>query len=74
MAMRLIAIEAPHRENTSLADISWRIESLGSDCLIGLVQRKFGAEPLGLLRFSTARMSALLPALETRFAGLGAPG
>ena len=38
--------EAPYRELFML------FESLGDNCEFGLVQRHFGAEPLGMLRFS----------------------
>jgi hypothetical protein len=48
-------------------------ESLGRNCEFGLLQRKFGAEPLGLLRFSTTRPRTLLHLLRTRFAGIGEP-
>ncbi len=48
-------------------------ESLGRNCEFGLLQRKFGAEPLGLLRFSTTRPRTLLQLLRTRFAGIGDP-
>jgi hypothetical protein len=53
--------------------IAWSLESLGFNCEFGLVQRQFGAEPLGLLRFATARLNALVPALDAGFANLGDP-
>lgn len=51
-----------------------RIESLGGDypgCEIGLVQRRFGAETLGLLRWTTISPEDLTSALISRFAGVG---
>lgn len=48
-------------------------ESLGSDCEFGLVQRRFGAEPLGLLRFNSVQLGGLLQALAHRFEDMGAP-
>ena len=48
-----------------------RFESLGDNCEFGLVQRKAGAEPLGLLRFSSAPPDILLAALRSRFDGMG---
>jgi hypothetical protein len=51
-----------------------RFESLGQNCEFGLVQRRCGAEPLGLLRFASAPLDKLLPALHRRFAGMGQPG
>jgi hypothetical protein len=49
-------------------------ESLGANCEFGLVQRSFGAEPLGLLRWvGIDRLDQLIDALRARFAGLGEP-
>ena len=45
-------------------------ESLGSDCEFGLVQRECGAEPLGLLRFSTVPLLPLVTGLDTDFEGV----
>jgi hypothetical protein len=46
-------------------------ESLGQNCEFGLVQRQCGAEPLGLLRFSSTPLPKLLDALDARFVGMG---
>ena len=51
-----------------------RFESLGDNCEFGLAQRRVGAEPLGLLRFSYIELFQLLRALRSGFAGLGDPG
>ncbi len=51
-----------------------QFESLGQNCEFGLVQRRCGAEPLGLLRFSSTPLPKLLAALDARFEGMGAPG
>ncbi|HEX6442610.1 MAG TPA: hypothetical protein VF007_10515, partial [Stellaceae bacterium] len=48
-----------------------RFESLGENCEFGLAQRRCGADPLGLLRFASAPLPALLAALRGRFAGVG---
>lgn len=48
-------------------------ESLGDNCEFGLVQRRLGAEPLGLLRFSYVELPLLLRGLRTGFDGLGEP-
>lgn len=48
-----------------------RFESLGDNCEFGLVQRRCGAEPLGLLRFANLELRQLLQGLESGFAGLG---
>jgi hypothetical protein len=50
-----------------------RFESLGENCEFGLAQRRCGAEPLGLLRFASTPLAALLAALKHRFEGLGDP-
>jgi hypothetical protein len=50
-----------------------QFESLGENCEFGLAQRRCGAEPLGLLRFASTPLSALLPAVKHRFEGLGEP-
>lgn len=54
------------------ADMLLRFEGLGENCEFGLVQRYYGAEPLGLLRFAGIQPENLLTALGTRFSGVGA--
>jgi hypothetical protein len=49
-------------------DLMYCFESLGDNCEFGLVQRRCGAEPLGLFRFATIEAEGLAGALE---AGLG---
>ncbi len=51
-----------------------RFESLGDNGEFGLVQRHFGAEPPGLLRWAEIAPVALAKALHERFAGTGEPG
>ena len=48
-----------------------QFESLGDNCECGLVQRRCGAEPRGLLRFSNLEPRQLLLALEADFEGIG---
>lgn len=48
-------------------------ESIGDNCELGMVQRRVGEEPLGLLRFASAPLPRLLAALRARFAGLADP-
>ncbi|HWB52372.1 MAG TPA: hypothetical protein VG651_24930 [Stellaceae bacterium] len=64
----------PELADEPLDRLMMRFESLGENCEFGLVQRRCGAEPLGLLRFASAPLDRLLPALEHRFDGLGEPG
>jgi len=57
-----------------LHELMMQFESLGENCEFGLVQRRCGAEPLGLLRFASAPLPVLLAGLRARFEGLGDPG
>ena len=59
--------------NPNLASLMTRFESLGENCEFGLLQRRCGAEPLGLLRWASAPYDKLLRAVKAGFAGLGAP-
>jgi hypothetical protein len=59
-----------------LAEIITKFESLGGTgqgCEFGLVQRAFGAEPLGLLRWSYIDVEGIIAALDADFDGLGSP-
>jgi hypothetical protein len=51
----------------------FQFESLGKDCSLGGLQRAFGAEPLGLLRFAGIDVDAVIDALNGRFEGVGSP-
>ena len=50
-----------------------QFESIGDNCELGLVQRRVGAEPLGLLRFAGAPLRNLLRALAARFDRIADP-
>jgi tetratricopeptide (TPR) repeat protein len=52
------------------AELVTAFESLGRNCEFGLVQRHFGAEPLGLLRWSATEPAGLCAMLAERFDGL----
>jgi tetratricopeptide (TPR) repeat protein len=58
-------------EGLSDADLLLSFESLGERCDFGAVQRHYGVEPLGLLRFAYSKFDALLAALDDRFAAIG---
>ena len=79
---------SPHERDTSAArqlpagtalpmrELMMQFESLGADpggCEFGLVQRTFGAEPLGLLRWATIGAANLTDALNVGFEGVGDP-
>jgi hypothetical protein len=53
------------------AQLVAKFENLGSNCDFGLVQRYYGSEPLGLLRFSSAPLHHLLRALQNGLSGVG---
>jgi hypothetical protein len=74
-AVRLQPGRLPAKPATDAAinDLMMRFESLGEDCEFGLVQRRCGAEPLGLLRFSSTPLPKLIAALDAKFEGLGLP-
>ncbi len=58
------------------AEMFRRFESLGGTglgCEFGLVQRAAGAEPIGLLRWTTIVPNLLIEALVNRFEGVGSP-
>ncbi len=47
-----------------------RFESLGANCEFGLVQRRFGSEPLGLLRWPDITVQGLISTLRNTFSEL----
>jgi hypothetical protein len=66
-----ISAAANDPDETALDAFMLAFESLGENCEFGLVQRRCGAEPLGLLRFASAPYAVLMAALKARFVGLG---
>ncbi len=71
---RLVGAAAERRTALARPALAQRFESLGQGCHFGLVQRRFGAEPLGLLRFVDATTAHLFEGLVAGFRGVGAPG
>ena len=64
------------RDGLDQREVVLRFESLGGTghgCEFGLFQRAYGAEPLGLLRWSDLSCEALVAALDARFEGVGEP-
>ena len=66
-------VDVGHVEDDEVRLLLLGFESLGADCELGLVQRRYGAEPLGLLRWSDVSLSGLRAALAARFADMGTP-
>lgn len=67
--MTAISSAAAQTAQTGDRDLVSTFESLGDSCELGLVQRWAGAEPLGLLRFSSTTMPTLIRALNENFGG-----
>ncbi len=55
------------------SELVLKFESLGDNCELGLIQRRVGVEPLGLLRFAGVPLRHLIRAMEARFAGMANP-
>jgi hypothetical protein len=68
------ASESVERERSAQREVLLQVHSLGINCEVGFLQRKVGAEPLGLFRWTAAPLSKLVRAMELGFKGLGAPG
>jgi len=66
--------ERPDPMALKTAELAIQFESIGENCEFGLVQRRWGAEPLGLLRFASAPPDKLLAALRDGFQGMGSRG
>ena len=64
---------APERHPMAPEALVTRFQSLGDNCEFGIAQRRFGAEPLSLLRFSATHLTQLLRGLDTEFEGLTLP-
>ena len=64
-------VELAAQSGMPAAEFMLQFESLGDNCEFGLVQRRCGAEPLSLLRFSNIGLAELVQAIETEFQGLG---
>ncbi|HWD57464.1 MAG TPA: tetratricopeptide repeat protein [Stellaceae bacterium] len=62
---------APAPRDDAMAALMLGFESMGERCDFGAVQRYFGGEPLGLLRFAWSRLDPLVAALDDRFGAVG---
>jgi tetratricopeptide (TPR) repeat protein len=65
-------------DRDAMRQVVMQFESLGGDterggCEFGLFQRDWGAEPLGLLRWSTMRHHEIIAVLEADFEAVGSP-
>jgi hypothetical protein len=48
-------------------------QSLGEDCEFSFIQRRFGAEPLEMLRFTATTLDQLIAGFKDKFATIGDP-
>jgi len=73
--LRVEPAATPPSDAADPSQLMQAFENIGDNCEFGLVQRAFGAEPLGLLRFAGLRTPGrLIRMLEEDFRGLGEPG
>jgi tetratricopeptide (TPR) repeat protein len=54
-------------------ELLMQFESLGYNCEFGILQRRFGAEPLSLLRWTATGPDLLVDALNNQLDGVGLP-
>ncbi len=66
-------VEVARVEDAAVRALLLGYESLGNDCEFGMVQRRYGAEPLGLLRWNYVPFDKLLAALDAGLEGMGEP-
>ena len=67
----LMEVDDCTSDNAAVRAILLRFESIGDTCEFGIVQRRFGAEPISLLRWASTPPDHLVAALDTKFAGVG---
>jgi len=56
-----------------MSDLMMQFESIGTNCEFGFVQRRFGAEPLGLFRWAGLTTDGIINILKSDFSGIGDP-
>jgi tetratricopeptide (TPR) repeat protein len=64
-------VPAMPEDRRAMYDLMMSFESLGNGCEFGTVQRTYGAEPMGLLRWAAIGPQELVAALDSDFAGTG---
>ncbi|MGI4758744.1 MAG: hypothetical protein ACRYG8_31410 [Janthinobacterium lividum] len=65
--LEAIIAQQQSQDGLTMHKLVLEFESLGSNCELGMVQRHYHAEPLGLFRFSYTPLDGLLAALEGDF-------
>jgi tetratricopeptide (TPR) repeat protein len=64
-------VPAMTQDRQRMYDVMMCFEGLGHGCEFGTVQRTYGAEPLGLLRWASIPPQGVVAALDSNFAGIG---
>ena len=63
-----LRVSATRLAGIPCVDLAAKFDCLGNDCEFGFVQRKCGAEPLGLFRFSNPEHDVILRAVSSAYA------
>ncbi len=58
---------------TDMKQVALQFEGLGDNCEFGIVQRHFGADPIGLFRFAAISAATMTELLAEKFDRLGDP-
>jgi len=66
-------LEAPpaRADEAEVRELLMGFESIGDTCEFGIVQRRYGAEPISLLRWASTNPDMLVAALDDNLAGVG---
>lgn len=72
-AQKFTAASGPGSEEEVHKHILLRFVSMGEDCEFGLMQRHYGLEPLGLLRWASVKPEKLAALLDDGISAIGVP-
>lgn len=72
-AQKFTAVSGPGAEEEGHKHILLRFVSMGEDCEFGLMQRHYGLEPLGLLRWASVKPEKLAALLDDGISAIGVP-
>ncbi len=74
MSLEPVPVEIERVVDPVIRSLVMQFDNLGENCEFGLVQRRFNAEPLGLLRWTHTRPDTLIHLLDSQFTGFGEDG
>ena len=66
-----LPVDVGHVDDPATRSLLLRFESLGDNCEFGLLQQRYEAEPLGLMRWTGANAEATARLFESRLEGFG---